>query len=209
MTLLPLLVAAGLSQTAVAGDDGVGIRLKVNSDLFQVENYQGVNADGDIENSDGKDTTFGLFQGTPRFEATYVITPAIEAGLVLGYANAKSEVAGDFSGNTVTSRIGVTGSYNFKLSDGLRGYAQPLVIMGKATGKDEDGENLGSISSLTYGLNAGMRIRLVKGATFDPGLEYLMGNGKILDEDGEQMPDEDTMVKYSSFGLKAGISVKF
>jgi len=210
MTLLPLLVAAGLSQTASAGDD-VGIRLKVNSDLFNVSTAQGVDADGDIEGATGKNTTMGLFQSTPRFEATYVINPNIEAGLVLGFANAKAVTGDDddFSSHSTTRRVGITGSYNFKLSDGLRGYVQPLVISGKVTNKDEDGEMTSGLSSLTYGANLGMRIRLVKGATFDPAFEYMMGNGKALDDKGEQTPDEDTMAKYSSYGLKAGISVKF
>jgi hypothetical protein len=207
MTLLPLLVAAGMSQPAIAGD-GVGLRLKVNSDLFQVQNLQAVDKDGeDIDNATGKTTTMGLFQGTPRFEATYVITPNIEAGLILGFANASAESDGDWTSTETTRRIGVTGSYNFKLADGLRGYAQPMLISGKATAKDEDGETLGGTSSLTYGLNLGLRVKLVKGATFDPGFEYLMGSGNQFDADGEAV--EDVTAQYSSFGLKAGISVKF
>ncbi len=210
MTLLPLLVAAGLSQTAVAGkDDGVGIRLKVNSDLFQVQTGKGVNAEGDIDGAEGKSTNIGLFQATPRFEATYAINPNIEAGLVLGYGSNKSESDGDFSGHSVTRRIGITGAYSFKLSDGVRGYAQPLVISGKSNSKDKDGESTGYITSLTYGVNLGARIRLVKGATFDPAFEFMTGNGKSFDKDGKQTPDEDTMMKYTSYGLKAGISVKF
>lgn len=208
MTLLPLLVAAGLSQPAVAAD-GVGIRLKVNSDLFQVQSVQGVNADGDIDDATGKSTTMGFFQGTPRFEATYIITPNIEAGVILSVANTTSEAAGDFSGHSTTRRLGVTAAYNLKLSDGLRGYVQPMLISGKSTDKDEDGESLGGASSLTYGANLGVRIKLIKGATFDPAFEYMMGNGKALDDEGEQVPDEDTMLKYSSYGLKAGLSIKF
>ena len=207
MTLLPLLVAAGLSTSAQAGD-GAGIRLKVNSDLFQIQNVSLVDKEGEeIENSDSKVTTMGLFQGTPRLEATYVINPNIEAGIVLGYSNASNESAGEAMGSDSVRRIGLTGSYNFKLSDGLRGYAQPLLISGKALSKDADGETLGGATSLTYGLNAGLRVRLIKGATFDPGFEYMMGSGKALDDQGEAI--EDGSAKYSSFGLKAGISVKF
>lgn len=208
MTILPLIVAASLSQTAEAKDDGVGIRLKVNSDLFQIQSAQAVNDSGDIDGANGKSTTIGLFQGTPRFEATYVINPNIEAGLIVGMANVKSESDGDFSGHSTTRRIGVTAAYNAKISDGLRFYAQPLLISGKADNKDEDGESTGYISSLTYGANLGLRVRLVKGATFDPGVEFLTGNGKSFDKDGEQQP-KDTMMKYTSYGLKAGISVKF
>jgi len=196
-----------MSQSAIAGD-GVNLRLKVNSDLFQVQNIQAVDEDGeDIKTANGKTTTMGLFQGTPRFEATYVITPNIEAGLILGFANASSEADGEWDSTETTRRVGLTGSYNFKLADGLRGYAQPMLISGKTTSKDEDGESLGGISSLTYGLNLGLRVKLVKGATFDPGFEYLMGSGNQFDDKGEAV--EEVTANYSSFGLKAGISVKF
>ena len=121
MTILPLLVAAGLSTTAQAGDDGVGIRLKVNSDLFQIQNASMLDADGEeVENTDSKTTSMGFFQGAPRFEATYVINPNIEAGIVLGYSNVSEEAGGEAMGSQSGRRIGVTGSYNFKLGDDLR-----------------------------------------------------------------------------------------
>lgn len=207
MTLLPLIFAAGMSQTASAKD--VGIRLKVNSDLFNVASTQAVNADGDIDDTDTKTTSMGLFGSTPRFEATYIINPNIEAGLILGLSNVNSEAAGDFTSHMSSRSIGITGAYNLKLGDGLRGYVQPVVMTGRSTNKDEDGETVDYLNTLQYGLNLGMRIKLIKGATFDPAFEYLAGNAKMFDADGEQVPDEDTMLKTSSYGLKAGLSIKF
>ncbi len=207
MTLLPLILAAGMSQTATAGD-GVGIRLKVNTDLFNVANAQAVYQEEDVENGDAKATTLSFFGGAPRFEATYIITPNIEAGLVLGYSDVKNEAAGDFVAQATNRDVGLSFAYNLKLSDGLRGYVQPLLISSKATAKDEDGESLGHLSTLQYGADLGLRIKLVKGATFDPCFEYLAGNTKMFDDAGENV-DEDALVKLSSFGLKAGISVKF
>ena len=207
MTLLPLIVAAGMSQTASAKD--VGIRLKVNSDLFNVASTQYVNADGDVDDTDTKTTTMGFFGTAPRFEATYIINPNIEAGLILGASNVTSEAAGDFTGHMTSRTVGITGAYNLKLGDGLRGYVQPVLMTGRMTTKDEDGESLGYLNSLQYGLDLGVRIKLIKGATFDPAFEYLAGNAKMFDADGEQVPDEDTMLKTSSYGLKAGLSIKF
>jgi hypothetical protein len=196
-----------MSQTATAGD-GVGIRLKVNTDLFNVANSQLVYEEEDVDDGDAKTTTMSFFGGAPRFEATYIITPNIEAGLVLGYADMKMEAAGDFMGQATARNVGLSFAYNMKLSDGLRGYVQPLLISSKMTTKDEDGESLGHMTSLAYGADLGLRIKLVKGATFDPCFEYLAGNSKMFDEDGENV-DEDMLVKNGSFGLKAGISVKF
>jgi hypothetical protein len=211
MTILSLLVVAGLSTSAQAGD-GPSVRLKVNSDLFQIQNMSMLDADGeavdDSGDSDSKTTTVGFFQGAPRFEATYIITPNIEAGIILGYSNVASEIGGEATGSQTGRRIGLTGSYNFKLGDGLRGYAQPVLVSGKGLMKDDEGETLGGMSSLSYGLNAGLRVRLVKGATFDPGFEYMMGNVKTLDDAGEVVEDAGSM-KVSNFGLKAGISVAF
>ena len=207
MTLLPLIVAAGMSQTASAKD--VGIRLKVNSDLFNVASSQYVNADGDVDDTDTKTTTMAFFGTAPRFEATYIINPNIEAGLILGAANMTSEAAGEFTGHMTSRTVGITGAYNLKLGDGVRGYAQPVLMTGRMTTKDEDGESLGYINSLQYGLDLGVRIKLIKGATFDPAFEYLAGNMKQFDADGEQVPDEDSMLKTSSYGLKAGLSIKF
>jgi hypothetical protein len=208
MTILSLLVVAGLSTSAQAAD-GPNVRLKVNTDLFQVQNMSLLDVDGEaIDDTDSKTTTLGFFQSAPRFEATYIITPNIEAGIILGYSNVSSEAGGEALGSQTGRRIGLTGSYNFKLGDGLRGYAQPILVSGKGLMKDAEGETLGGMSSLSYGLNAGLRVRLVKGATFDPGFEYMMGNAKTLDEDGEVFEDAGSM-KFSNFGLKAGISVAF
>ena len=207
MTLLPLIFAAGMSQTASAKD--VGIRLKVNSDLFNVASTQLVNADGDVDDADTKATTMAFFGTAPRLEATYIINPNIEAGLILGAASVNSEAAGEFASHMTSRTIGITGAYNLKLGDGLRGYVQPVVMTGRMTNKDEDGESTGYLNSLQYGLDLGVRIKLIKGATFDPAFEYLAGNMKQFDDKGEQFPDEDTMLKTSSYGLKAGLSIKF
>jgi len=207
MTILPLILAAGMSQTATAGD-GVGIRLKVNTDLFNVASSQAVYDEEEVDDGDAKATTLSFFGSAPRFEATYIITPNIEAGLVLGYNDVKMEAAGDFASQASSRNVGLSFAYNLKLTDGLRGYVQPLLISSKMTAKDEDGESLGHMSSLWYGADLGLRIKLVKGATFDPSFEYLAGNTKMFDEDGENV-DEKALLKNGSYGLKAGISVKF
>ena len=208
MTILPLLVAAGLSTSAQAGDDGVGIRLKVNSDLFQVRTTEAYYDGEAVENSDTKTTTMGLYNGLPRFEASYIITPNIEAGLIVGYSSTKPEAAGEEGDQTTFSRLGVHAAYNLKLGDCLRGYVQPMLIMGNVTtGKGEDYQS--SLKSTMYGADLGLRIRLVKGATFDPGFEFLTGSAKVVDKDGEPVPDDNASTKMSQYGLKAGISVKF
>ena len=206
MTLLPILVAAGMSGTASAKD--VGIRLKVNSDLFQVASYELESGDGG-DTIDSSTTTMGLFGSAPRFEATYIITPNIEAGLIVGFADIKSEFSSDFSGHSTTRNIGITGAYNFKIGDGVRGYVQPILLSGRMTTKDDSGEAVSYMNSLQYGLDLGVRIKIIKGATFDPAIEYLGGNLKEFDADGEQVPDEDTQASTSSYGLKAGFSIKF
>ena len=226
MTLLPLIVAAGMSQTATAGD-GVGIRLKVNTDLFNVASTKPAGAESDSEEAEEGDeaadaaaaavatatipetraTTIGFFQSMPRFEATYIITPNIEAGLVFGYAINYGEVDGLWATTETHRNVGVTFAYNLKLSDGLRGYVQPLFILGKAGMKDYEGESLGHMSTMQYGGDLGLRIKLVKGATFDPSFEYLAGSVKTFDAAGTE--NEAFALKTGAYGLKAGISVKF
>jgi len=205
MTLLPLLVAVGLSTPAQAGGDGVGIRLKVNSDLFQVSSSE-VYYDGEaIDDSDLKTTTFGLYNVLPRFEASYLFTPNIEAGLILGYSNISTDV--DDSAPTTSSQLGIHAAYNLKLGDGLRGYIQPMLIMGNQTSnKGEDTQS--AVKATMYGADLGLRIKLIKGATFDPSFEFLTGSAKQFDADGENV-DEKAMMKMSQYGLKGGISIKF
>lgn len=207
MTLLPLLVAAGLSQTAAAADDGVGIRLKLNTPLYNVTNATPVV--GDNEGDTLKTTTMGLFNSNSRFEGTYLINSNIEVGVIAGLGSTNTSVDGDVQIRGSNRMLGLTGAYNFKIADGLRGYAQPMVFSARTNALDTDGELQGYGRGLVYGANAGLRIRLIKGATLDPSLEYLMGNGKAFDKDGEQTPDEDTFVKLSSFGLNLGLSIKF
>ncbi|HCH61563.1 MAG: hypothetical protein CL927_11385 [Deltaproteobacteria bacterium] len=206
MTLLPFIVAAGMSQTASAKD--ATVRLKVNSDLFQVASYKIESGDGG-DTLDGSTTTMGLFGSAPRLEGTYIINPKFEAGLILGVADVQSEFSGDFSGHTTSRNIGITGAYNFKIGDGVRGYVQPILLSGRTTTKDDSGEAVSYVNSLQYGLDFGVRIKIIKGATFDPAIEYLGGNFKEFDAEGEQVPDDDTQASTSAYGLKAGLSIKF
>ncbi len=207
MTFLPLLLAAGLTGPAHAGDDGIGIRLKVNTDLFQVQSGTPVVNDEAQDDQNTKITTVGLMQSRPRFEVTYGVIPNLEVGAIVGYSTQKTTTGNEVSDPNTDTRLGLTAAYNVNISDGMRFYAQPMFIHEKlVNAKGSDGESSTKLN--VYGANLGLRIRLVKGATFDPSFEYLMGSAKAYDKDGE-LVSEDVSMKVSSYGLKAGISVRF
>lgn len=207
MSILPMLLVAGLSGTAQAADP-VGIRLKVNSDLFSIQKSE---AEYDGEAVDGTASTtnvINLFTAPPRLEVTYAITPAIEAGIIAGYASFKGgpdDFDGDLYPNTLT-RLGVTGSYNLKLGDGLRGYVQPVLLRtSQVSQSGSDTES--STKSLSYGGDLGVRVQLFKRVSLDPAFTFMTGSSRFYDSDGEEV-DEKAVGKNTSYGLRLGLGVR-
>jgi hypothetical protein len=211
MTLLPILLAVGIMNPAHAGkkgEDKAGVRLKFNAPLYTIQKdtllFEGEEVDL-FPPTQTNSLTF--LNGGNRTEITKLIGEGLEAGAILGFGSSKLKVDGEDAGSASSWNVGITGAYNYKASDGLVIYAQPIITYGSEGTKDADGESLGSVSWLGLGLDAGVRINLAKGVHIDPALEYMMFSGTPKDADGEKV--EDTKLKRSSMGARLGLGVKF
>lgn len=217
MTLTPILLAFGLlTQPALAKkkgkkkDDGVGLRLKLSTDLMALQTTQ-LNVDGsDVDNGDTRVTTIGLFDSSgvtgrgPRFEGTYTFMKNVEAGLILGYSQARG-TAGDAEIPLARhSQIGLTGAYNYGLGNGLQAFGQPILMMDTTTtGVGEETET--RLRTNVVGADVGVRWKAAKRVTLDLAFEGLVGRTRAT-VNGES--DDDVFEKYRSFGLRTGLSVR-
>ena len=210
---LPLLLAASLLATPAlakgkkkkGGDDeGIGIRAKISTDLINVATdkveYDGQEQDG----SDQKTRTLSLFESDPRLELTYLIGDGIEVGAILGVTQVSGSLGDEDIPPARHGRIGVTGAYNIGVSEGVKGFVQPILMLDSLRGNiGEDSET--QTRYILFGANAGVRIKLYKRTTFDLAGEFLMGNGKVT-VDGES--DDKLKLKHSEFGIRTGVTFR-
>lgn len=216
MTLLPLLLAVGLVAPAHAGKkaDKAGVRVKFNAPLYTMSNNKYFGNGEEAEDFADSSTALTFLTGQNRTEVTKLIGDGLEVGGILGFDSYNyKDNNGDSTGKMGAWNIGITGAYNIKASDGLVIYVQPIVMYGKGSLKDADGELVGGANNFAYALDVGARINLAKGIHIDPALEYLGNTSTAFDADKKTDVDEDgekdAQTKTSNIGLRLGLGVKF
>lgn len=215
MTLLPLLLAIGLTSPAAhagkKGDDGIGLRLKFNAPLFtqSKDSYRedGEEPDG-FEPTTQRDLTF--LTGANRTEITKLIGDGLEVGGILGYSSGKTIFDGDETGLYSGFTVGLTGAYNYKVSDGFVVYGQPLLTYTKVGGQaDPDADKFG-FKGVGVGADVGLRIKLAKNVHIDPALEYFRQGYKPWSDNSDfENTDPEVSNVATSMGLRLGLGVKF
>ncbi len=212
MTLFPVLLALGLvanpahaKKKKKKGDDAIGLRLKLSTDLMAVDKAQ-LNYDGqDVDNADTRTTTVGIFDTQPRFEATYTIVKNIEAGLIFGVSQQRGTAGDAEVPPSRHSTIGLTGAYNYGLGNGLQAFAQPFVLMDTSTAAVGE-ETETRVRFNMVGADVGVRWKAAKHVTLDLALEGRAGTGRTT-VNGES--DDKAKIKARGGGLRSGISVRF
>ncbi len=218
MTLLPLLLAIGLASPAAhagkkgkGGDEGIGLRLKFNAPLYTTSS-DSYREDG--EEPEGfeptKTNALTFLTGTNRTEITKLIGDGLEVGGILGYSSGKTVFDGDETGLYSGYTIGVTGAYNFKVSEGFVVYGQPLITYSKMGGQaDPDADKFG-FKGVGLGADVGLRIKLAKNVHIDPALEYFRQGYKPWSDNSDfENTDPEVSFVNTSMGLRLGLGVKF
>jgi len=206
MTLVTSLLALGLfaGPAEAKKKDGMGLRLKVGSDLMAVESSK-VEYDGsDVDGSDIRTNTISLFEHGQRFETTYFLGDGVELGGMLGFTQARGTQGDAEDPPDRHLGLALTGAYNLGLGSGVRGFVQPIAGLDK-TIIDVGEEQSSEVRFLLVGADVGVRIKLNKKVTFDLSGEGLVGSGKLT-EGGES--DDKTKLKYNKVGARMGLSVR-
>jgi len=207
MTLVTTLLALGLvagPAEAKKKKDGMGVRLKVSSDLLAVESSKQEYDGSDVDGSDARTNTISLFEHGQRFEATYFLGDGVEVGGMLGFTQARGTVGDTEDPPDRHFALALTGAYNMGLGGGVRGFVQPIAGIDQTTvDVGEDFET--QVRFLMAGADAGVRIKLNKKVTFDIAGEGLIGNGKAS-AGGES--DDKLKLKYNKVGARIGLSVR-
>ena len=216
MTLLPLLLAIGLASPAHAGkkgkgDDRLGVRVKYNAPLW-MQTKDSVREDGEevdgFEPTTQRDLTF--LTGQNRTEITKIIGEGFEAGAVLGYQSGKTIFDGDESSLYSGFMIGLTGAYNYKVSDGFVAYVQPLITYTKVGGQADPDADKAGLKGAGIGADLGVRINLAKNVHIDPALEFMRQTYKPWSDNSDfENTDPERSTVNTSLGLRLGLGVRF
>lgn len=206
MTIVASLLALGLfAGTAEAKKkDGMGIRLKMGSDLMTVESTKAEYDGTDVEGTESRTNTISLFEYGQRFEATYFLGDGIELGGILGFTQSRGTIgdAEDPADRNLT--LALTGAYNIGLGSGVRCFLQPIAGINNATidvGEDDSMRT----RFLVAGADAGVRLKMNKKVTFDMAGEGLIRSGK-LSVGGDS--DDKLKLKSNKLGVRIGLSVR-
>lgn len=201
MRKLMLVLASFSLATPALAEDTKGIRLKMSQDFFTRQADWQIVADeaGDKVYTD----TMSFLNGGSRFEVTKLINPRFELGGIASYTfvDQKTE-EGDGIAAGSGYGIGLTAAYNFKISDSMKGFVQPMVGLA-SMGMTPEGGDEAAEGGLYFGAAAGMRIRLFKRVTLDPQFEYSQHNlgYSVAGEDVEDLEGRRT-----NMGLRWGIT---
>ena len=173
------------------------MRLKFSTPIF----VQNQSTAGDVTTSQSGATLFTL---PARAELTYRIAPRFEIGGMFSFGGITTET----DPSTVTfqrdeSIMFLTGAYNFKLAQNIRGFLQPIV--GMTYLNDKIGDSVDNVTqNILFGGDLGVRFKLTEGVQFDLATEFLTGNGSLTDKDSNT-----STVTAQSFNLRAGLGARF
>jgi len=207
LLLASLLLSGAAFAKKGGGDDEGKIRVKLSTGLYSIDKSE-VTYDGDDVGTT-KTNTLSLGWGGSRWQGGYLLGQGLEVGAILGYAS----MTGSFEpaeGDSVDMdpmkafELAPYVAYNKNVGDGLTGYGELHVGIRNTT---VEGENADTVTKeKPIGLGAGVRIKVMKKASFDVGAEYEMSK-PVTEVDGES--DDKLETKDSTIALRTGLSVRF
>ena len=213
MLTLPVVLALGLitapahakgKRKGKKKDDGIGLRLKVGTDLASVDRYQTEYDGKEVDGADKRITGLSLFESGSRLEATYSFMKNAEAGLILGYSQARGTQGDAEIPVGRHTALGLTGAYNVGLGNGFQAFAQPILML-DSTITDASEETELKVRYTMVGADVGVRWKAAKRITLDLSVEGLVGRGKAT-QNGES--DAKLKLKYRTAGLRTGLTIK-
>jgi len=214
--LVASLLLSGTALAKKGGDDDGKIRVKLSTGLYSVDKAE-VAYDGDDVGTT-KTNTASLGFGGSRWQVGYLLGEGIELGAIVGYASTKGTfepAEGDSIDFDPSSTVELAPyfAYNHNVNDQLTAYGEAHVGIRNSTSSTETIDATGdssSVESVTkakpIGIGAGVRIRVLKKASFDIGAEYEMSK-PVTEVDGES--DDKLEIKQSTIGLRTGLSIRF
>lgn len=213
LLLLAVLVAspAAFAKKGKGGGDDEGkVRVSLSTPIF-VSNSTTVTFTGGSSDVSSKTKTSGLalFDQPARFGVGYMATKNVEVGAFLAYSKLTSSIESDPE-NKATDGDGdpnthagfqLYGGYNQKIGESLVGFGQVNVGIERASSGDPVTQQKWTV----YGLDAGVRYKIMKRASIDTALSYEGGKGKFF-FDGDEV--KDTEAKLQNIGLRTGLSIR-